>query len=534
MEEKFKKMSIWGWGLETFPLSPHFFSSISQSLASLGFKISEKPHPLPLFESLSIPAPRFLLPKEFTSFCSQDKKLRLRHTYGKSTREIIKALQGIFENVPDYIAFPREESQIFDLMQYCSKKSIAIVPFGGGSSVVGGINVTNCSNYNGTLVINLLFLDKLLLINPINQTATFQSGIYGPDLERALAENGYTFRNYPQSFEFSTLGGWVSTHSGGHFATGRTHIDESVENLRIVTPVGTIETKPIPPDGAGPYHNSLFLGSEGVFGIITQVTLRVLRPQKFRLGENVLFEEFEDGILAMREICQLGITPANCRIFDKFEAFGMGIGYGNEAVLLLGFESAVGEECIKSLLGNCLEICKKFRGFIDKKKKKGDLSMESDSNFRDNFTKAPYLRNELLRRGIIIETLETVIPWDKFKALHEKISEELYNEAEKLFQKAVITCRITHCYSDGLAPYYTIIAQMDDLKSAVDKWDCVKNKANKILVEMGASITHHHAVGRDHLEGLKQMTNEKILGVFKGIKEKLDPQNIMNPGVLFK
>lgn len=533
MEEKFEKMSIWGWGLETFQISPSFFKSITKSLSFLGFQISPTPLPLPEFNSLTIPEPRFTLPQKFAVFSSCKPRLRLRHTYGKSTREILKALNGVFENVPDYVAFPRDEESILELLHFCSLELIAVVPFGGGSSVVGGINVQDMKKYKGTIVINLLYLNKLIELNTIDQTATFQAGIYGPFLEKVLLEKGYTFRNYPQSFEFSTLGGWVATHSGGHFATGRTHIDEAVRDLKILTPIGKIETKEIPPDGAGPYHNPIFLGSEGILGIISQVTIKILKPAKFRLAESVHFEEFYNGINAIREICQQGILPANCRLFDKSESFGMGIGSGNEAVLLLGFES-IGADNLETLMSFCVEICKKHKGFIKKKKSEENksFSTESDSNFRENFTKAPYLRNELLRRGVLVETLESVIPYSKFEAFHEKMMTGLYEQMQIHFKKAVVTCRITHCYTDGIAPYYTLFGQMENLELAVEKWDEVKTFANNVIVEMGASITHHHAVGRDHSEGLKKMSDSKMIEIMKAIKNKVDPKGIMNPGVL--
>ena len=530
MDQKFELMSIWGWGLETFEISKSFFSSVTTGLSSLGLSISSLPIPLPNFSSLQIPQPRFDLPVKFQSFCSKSLRMRLRHTYGKSTREIVKALNGIFENVPDYIAFPNSEDQIIDLMNYCSENDIAIVPFGGGSSVVGGINLHSPQKFLGTIVFNLLYLNTMLNIDPINQTATFQAGVYGPDLERALSEKGYTFRNYPQSFEFSTLGGWLATHSGGHFATGRTHIDEAVQNLRIITPIGPIETRAIPPDGAGPYQNPLFLGSEGIFGIITQATLRILRPPKNRLAQKVRFENFLDGIRAMREICQLGLQPANCRIFDGIESIGMGIGCGSDAILLLGFESA-GIDNLEVLMDYTVDICEKFHGIRISLKEKEKYSKESDADFRYNFTATPYMRNELLRRGVIIETLETVVTWKNFERFHEKMMENLYKSVEEHFGKGVVTCRVTHCYTDGLAPYYTIIGQMTDLSKAVEKWDKIKEVANRTILEMDGSITHHHAVGRDHGKGYKELTGENFLSILKKIKETLDPKGIMNPEI---
>ena len=528
MEQKLEKMSIWGWGLESFEVSQSFFQSVTKGFQLLGLEISSVPHPLPNLESIQLPNPRFSLPKNLQDYCISSNRMRLRHTYGKSTRELIKALNGLFENVPDYIAFPKSEHQISEILSFCSENNVAAVPFGGGSSVVGGINLHNPRKYQGTIVINLLHLNKLLFIDKINQTATFEGGIYGPDLEKALSDHHFTFRNYPQSFEFSTLGGWLATHSGGHFATGRTHIDSAVQNLRIITPSGPIETRKTPPDGAGPYHNPLFLGSEGIFGIITQATIRILRPAVHRIGHKVSFASLQDAVNALREIVQSGIEPANCRIFDPVESFGMGIGKGGEAIMLLAFESA-GIDNLAELMKYCLVICGKFNG---KKIAEGKDEKTGDGDFRNNFTSAPYLRNELLRRGVLVETLETVVKWSEFEAFHEKMTETLFKKVEELCGKGVVTCRITHCYTDGLAPYYTIIGQMGELKHAVEKWDKIKDAANKTLVEMGASVTHHHAVGRDHGEGFRELTGEKILGVIRKIKEVLDPKGIMNPEIL--
>jgi len=354
----------------------------------------------------------------------------------------------------------------------------------------------------------------------------------GPDLESKLKEHDLTLRHYPQSFEFSTLGGWIATRSGGHYATLYTHIDDFVESLKMITPSGSYETRRLPGSGAGPSPDRFAIGSEGIMGIITEASMRLQDRPTFRSSCTVEFDEYQNALSALRHISQAGLFPANCRLLDSNEALFNGAGDGTKHLLILAFESADHDKSY--FLDRALEISKDFQGSFEKPKDTSDAHRSGSSGtWRNSFIKAPYFREAFTRRGIIQDTFETAITWDKSHSFIEEIKEETAKAILEITGKpSLVTCRITHSYPDGLAPYFTFGAFANP-STMIDVWKEIKLATNEICVTKGGTVTHHHAVGRDHRpNGYDNQRPDLFNKVLASAKFSLDPKGIMNPGVL--
>jgi alkyldihydroxyacetonephosphate synthase len=266
--------SFWAWGYEDKFPNDDARKSIA---ARIGGVFGSEPalRPLPSLDALKLPAPRYTPPVELRGFGTTDVRERATHTYGRGYRDLVRGFAGDFSAAPDWVFYPADEANLLALFRFCEAESIALVPYGGGTNVVGATEHQGGGRHRGTACVDLSKLDKVLEIDTASRAARIQAGATGPRISQQLAPQGLSLRHYPQSFELSTLGGWIATRSGGHFATLYTHIDDMVQSLRVLTPAGTIETRRLPSSGAGPAPERLFLGSEGIFGIITEAWVRV-------------------------------------------------------------------------------------------------------------------------------------------------------------------------------------------------------------------------------------------------------------------
>ncbi|HEU0024819.1 MAG TPA: FAD-binding oxidoreductase, partial [Thermoleophilaceae bacterium] len=354
--------------------------------------------------------------------------------------------------------------------------------------------------------------------------AQIQAGATGPGLEDQLREHGLTLRHFPQSFEYSTIGGWVATRAGGHFATLATHIDDLVESVRAITPRGDWESRRLPASGAGPSPDRLLIGSEGVLGVITEAWVRVRSRPRFRASAGVLFPSFESGALAVRALAQSGLHPSNCRLLDPAEAALTGAAPDGRALLVLGFESA--DHPLDAWIERGLELCGDHGGEVHGEPSNGERG-ESEGAWRSAFVQAPYLRDTLVAGGILAETFETAITWDRF----ESFTGEVRETARSALGSGVLTCRITHAYPDGAAPYFTVLAPARR-GSELEQWAELKAAASEAIAAAGGTITHPHAVGRDHRPWDDRQRPEPFAEAIRAAKAALDPAGMLNPGVL--
>src|SRR5262245_1186530 len=335
-----RERSVWGWGWADGGPGPEYASAIAQALETrYGLQPLTRVIP-PQPEGLALPTPRCDAPPALASLCSADPRDRASHAYGRSFRDLVRGLRGEYSNPPDLVAYPRSEADVVALLDWCSDIGAAAIPYGGGSSVVGGVEPPPRDRHPAVLSLDLSGLGEVIEVDRTSRAARIQAGILGPALEEQLRPHGLTLRHFPQSFEFSSLGGWIATRSGGHYATLYTHIDDFVEALRVVTPSGVVQTRRLPGSGAGPAPDRLFIGSEAILGIIVEAWMRLQDRPTFRAAASVAFDDFASGAAAARAIAQAGLYPSNCRLLDPNEALTSGAGNGSEAMLLLAFESA--------------------------------------------------------------------------------------------------------------------------------------------------------------------------------------------------
>jgi len=523
-----KNRKYWGWGYEDQQVDSRALKKTVSFLCqvlNVEDKIAQSPLPI---EQVALRAPRFQLDNTIKNSCSHDRFDRLSHSYGKSTNDIIRGLRGEFPNPPDYVAYPKTEEELQNLIRFAEENTVALIPFGGGSSVVGGVEPTKNTYFKGTISVDMKHFDQLMEVDKTSRCAKFQAGIYGPALDAALKPYNLTLRHFPQSYEFSTLGGWIATRAGGHYASLYTHIDDLVESVRMVTPQGVTETRRLPGSGAGPSEERFILGSEGIFGFITEAWVKLQDAPKFRNTSTLLFKNYDDAVNATRKIAQSGLYPSNCRLVDPLESFSMGLGDGNSSVLLLGFESAIGP--VDEKLKQAISLTQEFNA-QQVEENKGQAHTENADSWKQSFLQAPYLRDQLLQMGILAETFETAITWDKFHEFHNTLKREVQKCIKETCGSGFITCRFTHVYPDGPAPYFTVVAKAE-IGKELEQWQKIKETASKIIIEMGATITHHHAVGKDHRPYYEHQRSSFFTDILTASKEKVDPKGILNPDVL--
>ncbi len=532
MAERLRK--FWGWGWENEGPNPEQQQRIAALLAAR-FNVGDLTIAAPpRVDELTLRAPRVAPPASLAALCSSAPYDRAGHTYGKSFRDVVRALRRDFSRPPDTVAFPRREDDIVALLDWASQARVAVIPYGGGSSVVGGVETPPDDGCRGTLSIDLGRLDRVIEIDRDARAARIQAGVLGPALEDQLRPHGYTLRHFPQSFEFSSLGGWIATRSGGHFATLYTHIDDFVESLRVVTPTGVVETRRLPGSGAGPSPDRLFIGSEGILGIITEAWMRLQDRPTFRNSVSVMFADFLTGAKAVRAISQTGLYPSNCRLLDPNEALTAGAGSGSEAVLVLAFESA--DHDLDAWMARALECCRAHGAAIPegagKTRSDAGAAREGAAGaWRQSFLNAPYLRDTVLAMGMITETFETAITWDRFEQFHAAVMHATEDAVRRVCGAGSVSCRFTHVYPDGPAPYYTVTAPARR-DSQIEQWMEIKAAASEEIIRLGGTITHHHAVGRDHRPWYDRERPPAFARVLQAAKRTLDPSGILNPGVL--
>jgi alkyldihydroxyacetonephosphate synthase len=501
----------------------------------LGFgATSDLEEPVP-FDRVRLPAPRIAPPAELAAICSRTVRDRAIHAHGQSYRDLIRAFRGRFDHVPDVVARPRNETDVTALLEWSEAVGAAVIPFGGGTSVTGGVEPDVGGGYAGTVCVDLGLMDRVLEVDDVSNAALAEAGVTGPALNAQLAASGRTLRHFPQSWEFSTLGGWVATRAGGHYATLHTHIDDFVESIRAVTPRGIWESRRLPGSGAGISPDRMLLGSEGTLGIITRVWLRVQRPPVHRASAAVRFPSFAAGASAVREIVGSGLYPAACRLLDPVEASLTAGGDGAHALLVLGFESA--GHPVTGGLEAALSIAAGNGGQWDgirssgESGPKGTSDGQAASQWRQTFTRMPYLRNAYPAMGVLAETFETAITWDAFARFHENVLGATKEAAARECGQAVVMCRLAFAYPDGAAPYYTVLAPARRGDEVV-QWDAIKRAAADAILAAGGTITHHHAVGRDHQPWYERQRPEPFAIALAGAKAAIDPAGLLNPGVL--
>ena len=517
----------WGWGFDDAVVTADEARAAAPAMrALLGFGDLEPVEPVPLDRVRLVP-PRVAAPNgRLAAVCDAGAEARTGHAYGRSYLDVVRGLAGRYDVVPDLVARPRDERDVTDLLEWAEDGGVAVIPYGGGTSVVGGVEARVPAGYGGAMTLDLGRLDRVLEVDEVSGAARIAAGASGPRLEEQLRPHGLTMRFFPQSFECSTLGGWIATRAGGHFATGPTHVDDLVESVRAVTPRGPWESRRLPGSGAGPSPDRLLLGSEGILGVITEAWVRVRRRPVHRARRAVRFPSFAAGAEAVRAVVQAGLTPANLRLLDPLEAGQTGAGDGHHAVLVVGVESA--DAPVEADLSTVLAVSADHGGRWDEPRGPARAGAAADEAWRSAFLRMPYLRDMLVRLGVLSDTFETAVTWAGFPGLLADVTASV---TAALGEPCRVSCRLTHVYPDGPAPYFTVLAPVD--RADPDgQWWSMKRAAGEAILRSGGTITHHHAVGRDHRDWYDRQRPDPFAAALRGAKSALDPGGILNPGVL--
>lgn len=453
---------------------------------------------------------------------TDDETRRLR-TRGKSTPDLLRARAGELSDAPDAVVRPGTHAEVAGVLAFAVEHHLAVVPFGGGTCVTGGL-VARRESFGGLVSLDLVRMKRLLAVDQTSMTATLEPGLRGPEAEALLAAEGLTLGHYPQSFEYATIGGFAATRSSGQSSAGYGRFDALVVGLRVATPRGELVLGSSPANAAGPDLRQVLLGSEGAFGVITEVTVRVRRLPAEKVYEGWSWPSFAAGADAMRTLAQAGPLPTVIRLSDEAETAinlarpsEIGGDAAGGCLMITGYEGepdanaakrVAVTEVLEGLGGTCL----------------GTAPGEAWAHGRFN---APYLRDSLLDVGVLVETLETATWWSNREALYAGVKSALEGS---LGDGAIVLCHISHVYETGCSLYFTVAAKQDD--APLSQWSVAKAAACDAIVAAGATITHHHAVGTDHLPWLTAEIGELGASILRAVKADLDPTGILNPGVL--
>lgn len=451
-----------------------------------------------------------------------DAAPRAAHANGMSYLDLLRRRTGQAPAAPDAVVLPADEQEIAAVLAACAHHDVAIVPFGGGTSVVGGV-APGRGPFAAVIALDLARLDRLLEFDDISRTATLQAGLSAPRADALLAERGFTLGHVPQSFERATIGGFAATRSAGQLSTGWGRFDALVEHIRAVTPAGTLDLGRAPGTAAGPDLRQMVLGSEGAFGVITEVTVRVRPVPEVRRHEGWRVANFAEGVALVRALGQDGPRPDLLRLSDETEtALGVataGEEAGDGCLLLIGWEGAAEDVTRRA---DAATAFLQTGGATP-------LGEDAAASWREGRFRAPRLRDELLGAGLLVETLETAVRWRDLEALHATVGERLRAALDGA--RPVVACHLSHVYPAGASLYFSVLARQDE-HDPVAQWQDAKRAACDALTGAGATITHHHAVGADHAPWMTAEVGDSGVALLRAVKDHLDPHGVMNPGKL--
>ncbi|OHV01910.1 FAD-binding oxidoreductase [Mycobacterium talmoniae] len=523
------KWDAWGDPAEATPLSDGIRALLNQALGISATAAPERgPDQVRLRPSaLTDPDRRALTALVGAGHCRVDDRDRLLHAGGKSTLDLLRRKDTGVQDAPDAVLLPGDEDQVAAILDYCGRHRIAVVPFGGGTSVVGGLDPVR-GVFDAVVALDLRRFDRLLGVDAVSRVAEFGAGVTGPAAERLLAEHGLSLGHFPQSFQFATLGGFAATRSSGQDSAGYGRFDDMIRGLRMITPAGVLDVGRAPASAAGPDLRELLVGSEGVFGVITRVRLRVHPVPEATRYEAWSFPDFGTGAAALRAVTQTGTGPTVIRLSDEAET---GVNLATTA--------AIGEQ---QITGGCLAITV-FEGtaaHADARHAEtravlaahGGTSLGEDPAraWEHGRFSAPYLRDSLLAAGALCETLETATDWANVAALKAAVTEALTAALGASGTPALVLCHISHVYPTGASLYFTVVAGQRG--NPIEQWRAAKTAASEAIMAAGGTITHHHAVGVDHRPWMGAEIGDLGVQVLRAVKATLDPAGILNPGKL--
>lgn len=522
------RMRWWGWGVDRDATS---LPDKARDMLRQAFSIEGEPSPPVDLDDVQLPEVALasgvrdrLAGVVGDDAIRDDRIARVSHTLGKSYPDLVRIRAGDASSAPDAVVYPASHDEVLAILELCSGEGLAVVPFGGGSSVVGGVEPRR-NGLAAAISLDLARMDRLLTADAVSLTATLEPGCTGPRVEELLAAEGLTLGHFPQSWEYATLGGFVATRSAGRASTGYGRIDELVLGLQLAAPAGTIELPPVPATAAGPGLRGLIVGSEGTLGVITAATLAVRRAPVAKLNEGWVFDSWQAGCEAFRAMEQARAAADVCRLSDEAEtalnAAASGHGAPGPCLAVVGWE---GDE------DDVARRAERTRRHLDDAGAR-PLGEEAGARAGRNYFAGPYLRDELLGMGVLVETLETATTWGRLEELYAAVGDALRNALSARGTDALVMCHVSHLYPSGASLYFSFLARQER-GAELEQWNSAKAAACDAIVNHGGTITHHHAIGRDHAAWMAQEIGELGIEALRGLKQKLDPAGIMNPGKL--
>jgi alkyldihydroxyacetonephosphate synthase len=509
-----REQVFWGWGEPGAgpSLPEHGLGFLREQLGVSGEVVAR---PVALQEvrlrEPALPAALRRRLEDITDDVRDDREARVLRCRGKSYLDLLGQRAGACEDAPDAVVAPADHEQVLAVLQACNEAGVAVVPFGGGTSVVGGLEPLR-GPFSAVVSLDLGRMESVLDVDPRSLTAVLEPGLRLPEADRALAAHGLTLGHLPQSYEWASVGGCVATRSAGQASTGHGRIDENLVAARVATPLGELATLATPSTAAGPDLRQVVAGSEGALGVITAVTLRV-RPAAQERYEAWLMPVFESGCDALRRLEQAGLAPAVARLSDRDET-RYTLALASRVASRLG-----GDRCLLIVASSSRrrDVARVLRGAGGRYATRRPGERWAHSRFD-----GPHLRDDLLDRGVMVETLETATSWSNLSALHAAVRAALPG--------LLVGCHVSHLYPTGASLYFTVLGRQSDDPAA--QWRGLKAAATDAIVAAGGTITHHHAVGRDHAPWLPAEVGELGLGLLRALKDRCDPAGIMNPGKL--
>ncbi|MEU6549262.1 FAD-binding oxidoreductase [Streptomyces sp. NPDC046915] len=524
---------LWnGWGdpAKAAPL-PETVTGLLRDLLGVEPRPAEplRPADLPVPDAPLDPAARQALATAVggAEHVRTDPETRIRHTRGKSTPDLLRIRAGDVQDAPAAVVLPAGHDDVLAVLRACAEHGLAAVPFGGGTSVVGGLAPARREPF---VALDLRRMNRLLAVDPVSRTARLQPGLRAPQAEALLAEHGFTLGHFPQSYEWATIGGFAAARSSGQASAGYGRFDEMVLGLTLATPEGTLEAGRAPRSAAGPDLRQLILGSEGAFGVITSVTVRVRPLPAVRRYEGWRFASFEEGATALRRLAQDGPRPTVLRLSDETETL---IGLAQpDAIGAEGTPPAAGCMAIVGHEGTEEDTARRRERAAAVLRECGGTYAGEEPGVRwaHGRYSAPYLRDSLLDAGAFAETLETAVFWSRVPELYAAVRTALTTALTDAGTPPLVMCHISHVYENGASLYFTVVsAQGDD---PVAHWAPAKRAAGEAILAAGGTISHHHGVGTDHRDWYVREAGPLGIDALRAVKQRLDPGNILNPGVL--
>ena len=535
------RMRWWGWGVDAD--APPLPEPTAQLLSAAFGVSAEAPRP-PSLDDVQLSHPE--LPPEVRARLEQavgaenvrdDRLARVSHTYGRSYPDLVRLRAGDCRNAPELVVYPASHDEVRAVLSVCSQAGLEVVPFGGGTSVVGGVEPSGPS----AVSLDLARMASLVEIDRVSETARLGPGMTGPEAEAALGAEGMTLGHFPQSWEYATIGGFAATRSAGQASTGYGRFDELVRGLRVATPTGELAVTPFPGTAAGPSLREALMGSEGVLGVITEVTVRVRPAPAARVYEGWSFKTFEAGVDAFRELEQSGASPDIARLSDQDEtrltmamtkdrSLGRDLmerwmrlrGHSDGCLVIFGYEGDAEELVARRTRTHSIA---RGAGGLRLGKAVGEKWRHG------RYRSGPYMRDELIARGILAETLETATTWSNLGRLYQGVRNALKESLEARGTPPIVMCHVSHLYPTGASLYYTFIAKQEE-GAEIAQWDAAKSAASDAIVANGGTITHHHAIGRDHVPWMEREVGAGGVALLRALKAEVDPRGILNPGKL--